>query len=163
MGRPTNPFILKFTLLVKGVEENKRMLCSQVLWRLSLHCRRSPLCNTVLRHLYASLPSPPGQMGKAANCAPKSSLSITKDDAYLQSVIPKRIELFESIKAQQIAHRQSISGDPIKVTLPDGTVKDGKKCETTPFDIAKEVSKSLASNCFNFSGRWSALGHVKAL
>ncbi|KAI3763563.1 hypothetical protein L2E82_13497 [Cichorium intybus] len=131
---------------VRCVEENKRMLCSQVLWRLSLHCRRSPLCNTVLRHLYASSPSPPGQMGKAANSAPKSSLSITKDDAYLQSVIPKRIELFESIKAQQIAHRQSISGDPIKVTLPDGTVKDGKKWETTPFDIAKEVSKSLASN-----------------
>lgn len=85
-------------------------------------------------------------MGKAANSAPKSSVSITKDDAYLQSVIPKRIELFESIKAQQIAHRQSISGDPIKVTLPDGTVKEGKKWATTPFDIAKEVSKSLASN-----------------
>lgn len=122
------------------------MLCSQFLRRFSLHCRRSPLCTNVPRHLYGTSPSPSALMGKAANSAPKSSVSITKDDAYLQSVIPKRIELFESIKAQQIAHRQSISGDPIKVTLPDGTVKEGKKWATTPFDIAKEVSKSLASN-----------------
>ncbi|GKD22875.1 threonine--tRNA ligase, mitochondrial 1-like protein [Tanacetum coccineum] len=33
-----------------------------------------------------------------------------------------------------------------RVTLSDGTVKEGKKWETTPFDIAKELSKSLASN-----------------
>ncbi|XP_035843299.1 threonine--tRNA ligase, cytoplasmic-like [Helianthus annuus] len=32
------------------------------------------------------------------------------------------------------------------VTLPDGTVKERKKWETTPVDIAKELSKSLASN-----------------
>ncbi|XP_071706160.1 threonine--tRNA ligase, mitochondrial 1-like [Rutidosis leptorrhynchoides] len=85
-------------------------------------------------------------MGKAANPAAKSSLKIIKDDVYYDSVIPKRIKLFESIKDQQIAHLQSISGDPIKVTLPDGTVKEGKKWETTPLDIAKELSKSLASN-----------------
>nr|XP_043627753.1 threonine--tRNA ligase, mitochondrial 1-like [Erigeron canadensis] len=89
-------------------------------------------------------------MGKAANpaskSASKSAVSIVKDDAYLDSVIPKRIELFETLKAQQIAHRQTISGDPIKVKLPDGTVKEGKKWETTPLDIAKELSKSLASN-----------------
>nr|GEW34153.1 threonine--tRNA ligase, mitochondrial 1 [Tanacetum cinerariifolium] len=33
-----------------------------------------------------------------------------------------------------------------RVTLSDGTVKEGKKWETTPFDIAKELSNSLASN-----------------
>ena len=33
-----------------------------------------------------------------------------------------------------------------RITLPDGTVKEGKKWETTPFDIAKEISKGLASN-----------------
>ncbi|KAJ0443373.1 putative threonine--tRNA ligase [Helianthus annuus] len=32
------------------------------------------------------------------------------------------------------------------VTLPDGTVKERKKWETTPVDIAKELLKSLASN-----------------
>ncbi|KAK3022344.1 hypothetical protein RJ639_047049 [Escallonia herrerae] len=106
-------------------------------------------------------------MGKAANAAPKSGPAISKDDSYLQSVVPKRIALFESIKAQQLSCRQSIAGDPIKyssalfsytcpithslthtllITLPDGTVKEGKKWESTPFDIAKELSKSLASN-----------------
>ena len=30
--------------------------------------------------------------------------------------------------------------------LPDGSVKEGKKWNTTPFDVAKEISKSLASN-----------------
>ncbi|KAI3720300.1 hypothetical protein L6452_21215 [Arctium lappa] len=103
---------------------------------------RTRISSTVFRNLFAtSVP-----MGKATNAAPKSSVTIAKDEGYLQSVIPKRIQLFESLKAQQIAHRQSISGDPIKVTLPDGTVKEGKKWETTPFDIAKELSKSLASN-----------------
>ncbi|MFS8029484.1 putative threonine--tRNA ligase [Helianthus anomalus] len=123
------------------------MLCTQILWRFSLHCRRiSPPFNAVLRRLYASPPSLQPQMGKAANNAPKSTLSIAKDDAYLQSVIPKRIQMFESIKTEQIAHLKSISGDPIKITLPDGTVKEGKKWETTPFDIAKEIGKGLASN-----------------
>ncbi|KAK9074660.1 hypothetical protein SSX86_007258 [Deinandra increscens subsp. villosa] len=124
------------------------MLCSQIPWRFSFRCRRFPPFNAVLRRLFSSSPSssPPVQMGKVSNSDSKSSLSIVKDDAYLQSVIPKRIELFESIKSLQIAHRQSIAGDLIKVTLPDGTVKEGKKWETTPFDIAKELSKSLASN-----------------
>ncbi|XP_047324109.1 threonine--tRNA ligase, mitochondrial 1-like [Impatiens glandulifera] len=69
-----------------------------------------------------------------------------KDDAYLQTIVPKRISLFESIKAQHFAHLQSISGETIKITLPNGTVKEGKKWLTTPLDIAKEISKSLASN-----------------
>ncbi|KAM0054258.1 putative threonine--tRNA ligase [Helianthus debilis subsp. tardiflorus] len=73
---------------------------------------------------------------------------MAKDEEYLQSVIPKRIQLFESYKAEQIAHLRSISGDPIKVTLPDhdGIVKEGKKWETTPLDIAKELPNRLASN-----------------
>nr|XP_043623458.1 threonine--tRNA ligase, mitochondrial 1-like [Erigeron canadensis] len=128
------------------------MLCAQnIIRRISNNnFRRSqPPITTVLRSLH--LPSsPPSTMGKAVNpaskSASKSAVSIVKDDAYLDSVIPKRIELFETLKAQQIAHRQSISGDPIKIKLPDGTVKEGKKWETTPLDIAKELSKSLASN-----------------
>ncbi|KAJ9563805.1 hypothetical protein OSB04_008965 [Centaurea solstitialis] len=129
------------------------MLCSQILWRFSSHFRRRtpppPSSSTavLLRRLFSTTSSPP--MGKATNSGAQKkppSVAIVKDDAYLQSVIDKRINLFEELKLQQIAHRQSIAGDPIKVTLPDGTVKEGKKWETTPFDIAKELSKSLASN-----------------
>ena len=34
---------------------------------------------------------------------------------------------------------------PIKVTLPDGSVKEGGRLVTTPMDIAKGISKSLSS------------------
>lgn len=30
--------------------------------------------------------------------------------------------------------------------MPDGKIKEGKKWSTTPFDVAKEISKGLASN-----------------
>lgn len=33
-----------------------------------------------------------------------------------------------------------------RITLQDGKVKEGKKWNTTPLDVAKEISKSLASN-----------------
>ncbi|XP_062025534.1 threonine--tRNA ligase, mitochondrial 1-like [Rosa rugosa] len=65
----------------------------------------------------------------------------------LESVILKRIKLFEAIQAEQLAQRQALPSDPIMITiLPDGKVKEGKKWVTSPFDVAKEVSKSLASN-----------------
>ena len=35
---------------------------------------------------------------------------------------------------------------PIKVTLPDGKVVDGKAWETTPYDVAAQISKGLADN-----------------
>ncbi|XP_076918749.1 threonine--tRNA ligase, mitochondrial 1-like [Bidens hawaiensis] len=118
-----------------------------MLFRYSVIRRRTPPLTTVIRRLYSPSTSPsPSPMGKAANAAPKSTISIAKDEAYLQSVIPKRIQLFESIKLEQIENLKAVAGDPIKITLPDGTVKEGKKWETTPFDIAKELSKSLASN-----------------
>ncbi|VVB15116.1 unnamed protein product [Arabis nemorensis] len=69
-----------------------------------------------------------------------------KDDAYLSAVIPKRIKLFEQIQVNQLEKLKSLPHDPIKITLPDGTVKEGKKWETTPMDIAGEISKGLANS-----------------
>lgn len=69
-----------------------------------------------------------------------------KDESYLNATIPKRISLFEAIQAEQKTRRLSLSPDPIKVTLPDGKVKEGKKWQTTPFDVAREISKNLANN-----------------
>ncbi|KAF6168958.1 hypothetical protein GIB67_038455 [Kingdonia uniflora] len=77
---------------------------------------------------------------------PNPSQSHPKDEAYLESIKQKRINLFESIKNEQQLMRLNIGGDPIKVTLTDGTMKEGKKWVTTPLDIAKEISKSLGSN-----------------
>ena len=31
--------------------------------------------------------------------------------------------------------------EPIKVTMPDGNVKEGKSFETSPYDIAASISK----------------------
>ncbi|KAL7240987.1 hypothetical protein ACSBR2_006586 [Camellia fascicularis] len=123
------------------------MLCSQLWRRLSIPRRRAHPCKTLLRRFSSPPPPPPPpEMGKKPNAQPESSPAHPKDEAYLETVIPKRIAAFESIKAQQLAHLQSISGDPIKITLLDGSVKEGKKWVSTPFDIAKEISKSLASN-----------------
>ncbi|XP_020270441.1 threonine--tRNA ligase, mitochondrial 1 [Asparagus officinalis] len=72
---------------------------------------------------------------------------VAKDEAYLNAVTEKRVKLFESIQAQQIAHRESIGGELIKITLPDGAVKEGKRWLTSPLDVAKEISLGLASNC----------------
>ena len=36
--------------------------------------------------------------------------------------------------------------DPINVKLPDGTVKQGVKGKTSPYDIALGISKGLAEN-----------------
>ncbi|XP_039131245.1 threonine--tRNA ligase, mitochondrial 1-like [Dioscorea cayenensis subsp. rotundata] len=83
--------------------------------------------------------------GKTKVAAAAKSKSV-KDEAYLQAVIQKRIGLFESIQSAQLAKRQSIGGDPIKVTLPDGTVKEGKKWISSPMDIAKEISSGLAAS-----------------
>jgi threonyl-tRNA synthetase len=76
----------------------------------------------------------------------KSSPAHPKDEAYLTSVIEKRIKIFKDIQDKQTARLQSIAGDPIKIKLPDGPVREGQKWLTTPFDIAKGISKSLANN-----------------
>eukprot|EP00271_Cylindrocystis_brebissonii_P011536 TRINITY_DN29384_c0_g1_i1.p1 TRINITY_DN29384_c0_g1~~TRINITY_DN29384_c0_g1_i1.p1 ORF type:complete len:771 (-),score=164.35 TRINITY_DN29384_c0_g1_i1:568-2880(-) len=61
---------------------------------------------------------------------------------YFQS----RIRMFERLQKEQAEHRLKIGGEPIKVTMPDGAVKEGKQWLTTPFDIAKEISKGLAND-----------------
>jgi threonyl-tRNA synthetase len=33
-----------------------------------------------------------------------------------------------------------------RITLPDGTVKEGKRWHSSPMDIAKEIGKSVAAN-----------------
>ncbi|XP_057485757.1 threonine--tRNA ligase, mitochondrial 1-like [Actinidia eriantha] len=126
------------------------MLYPQVWWRLSVSLLRASPCNTSLR-LFSSLsppppPPPPPPMGKKSNAPPESSIDHPKDEAYLNTVISKRVALFESIKSKQLAQIQPLSGDLIKITLPDGSVKEGKKWISTPLDIAKEISKSLAAN-----------------
>lgn len=55
--------------------------------------------------------------------------------------------MFEEIQAKQALERLNIGGEAIKVTLPDGAIKEGKKWITTPLDVAKEISSGLAASC----------------
>jgi len=58
----------------------------------------------------------------------------------------ERLAMFQKIKERNEADRAKLANDPIKITLPDGTVKEGIKHKTSPFDIAMGISKGLASN-----------------
>ncbi|VVA91722.1 unnamed protein product [Arabis nemorensis] len=73
-----------------------------------------------------------------------------KDEAYLSAVIPKRIMLFEDLQANQLEYLQSLPHDPIKVTYRDGNnvevVIEGTRWETTPMEIAMQISKGLAKS-----------------
>lgn len=58
----------------------------------------------------------------------------------------RRIELFEKFHARQQAQVEAAraAAVPIKIVLPDGSVKEGIKGVTTPLDVALGISKSLA-------------------
>lgn len=84
--------------------------------------------------------------GKTKAAAADSAL-VVRDDSYLEAVTQKRIRFFEEIQARQAVERLNIGGEVIKVTLPDGAIKEGKKWMTTPMDIAKEISSGFAASC----------------
>lgn len=84
-----------------------------------------------------------GDDGAASPVPPQPAL---KGNAYLQVVISKRIRMFEQIQSEQQLRRLQIGGDTIRITLPDGQVKEGKRWITSPMDIAKEISKGLAAS-----------------
>ncbi|GKT82809.1 LOW QUALITY PROTEIN: threonyl-tRNA synthetase [Colletotrichum tofieldiae] len=57
--------------------------------------------------------------------------------------LQKRIELFDKLKKEyddEIAKRPR---EPITITMPDGSVRQGTSYETTPGEIAKSISNSL--------------------
>lgn len=58
--------------------------------------------------------------------------------------IEHRIKTFENIYKQQCEERSKLPDTPIKIKLPDGTIKDGFKLKTTPLQIAEGISKGLA-------------------
>nr|XP_027192604.1 threonine--tRNA ligase, mitochondrial 1-like [Cicer arietinum] len=69
-----------------------------------------------------------------------------KDELYLATSIPKRVRVFEWIQEEQQICLLSPYTDLIKVLLPDGNVKEGKKWQTAHLDVAREISKNLANN-----------------
>lgn len=59
------------------------------------------------------------------------------------SFLQDRLDLFAKIKARQDEELANKPREPIQITMPDGSVKEGTSWETTPGDIAKGISNSL--------------------
>ncbi|XP_020082672.1 threonine--tRNA ligase, mitochondrial 1-like isoform X3 [Ananas comosus] len=104
------------------------------------------LATSAMGDNHAAAAAAPADPAEPKAKTPAPAPASCRDEAYLDAVIQKRIRLFEAIQAKQAAERQSIGGDPIKITLPDGAVKEGKKWITSPMDIAKEISSGLAAS-----------------
>ena len=70
------------------------------------------------------------------------SLKDNRDDI---EFIKHRIKVFGDIFERQCAERQAMKDEPIRITLPDGTVKEGFRYKTTPLMIAEGIHKMLAN------------------
>lgn len=60
------------------------------------------------------------------------------------SYIDHRIKIFDKLKAEYDEWVKQQPRQEISITLPDGSMRSGTSWETTPMDIAKELSKSLS-------------------
>ncbi|KAG5420241.1 THS1 [Candida metapsilosis] len=69
-----------------------------------------------------------------------SPLYLDPQPAFLE----ERIKLFEELKAKYDAEIAAKEKKPIKITLKDGSVKEGTSYETSPMDIANSIGKSFA-------------------
>lgn len=75
----------------------------------------------------------------AAKADDSGPLEMNPPPSFLQD----RLELFNRLKAKQDEETAKQPRVPIKITMPDGSVKEGTSWETTPGDIAKGISSSL--------------------
>lgn len=82
----------------------------------------------------------PKKEKKAAAATEESGpLEMTPPPSFLQD----RLELFDKLKARQDEEFSKKPREPIQITMPDGSVKEGTSWETTPGDIARGISNSL--------------------
>ncbi|ORZ33962.1 threonyl-tRNA synthetase [Catenaria anguillulae PL171] len=84
--------------------------------------------------------APKAAKGKGAADPNAYPLEMTPPPEYLAH----RIAMFEKLKAEYDAEIQSKPREPISITLPNGTVKEGTSWQTTPMEIAKSIAKSLS-------------------
>eukprot|EP00484_Ammonia_sp_Unknown_P029164 CAMPEP_0197024578 /NCGR_PEP_ID=MMETSP1384-20130603/5093_1 /TAXON_ID=29189 /ORGANISM="Ammonia sp." /LENGTH=961 /DNA_ID=CAMNT_0042452981 /DNA_START=48 /DNA_END=2933 /DNA_ORIENTATION=- len=83
--------------------------------------------------------------GKAKGKASKQKSTVQlKDQRNDVQFISHRIRVFEEIYKRQCEEREKLPNIPIKIKLPDGTIKDGFKLKTTPLEIATNISPGLA-------------------
>lgn len=81
----------------------------------------------------------PKKEKKAAASEESGPLEMNPPPSFLQD----RLELFDKLKARQDEEFAKKPREPIQITMPDGSVKEGTSWETTPGDIARAISNSL--------------------
>eukprot|EP00933_Yihiella_yeosuensis_P061117 TRINITY_DN63949_c0_g1_i1.p1 TRINITY_DN63949_c0_g1~~TRINITY_DN63949_c0_g1_i1.p1 ORF type:complete len:906 (+),score=260.86 TRINITY_DN63949_c0_g1_i1:82-2718(+) len=72
----------------------------------------------------------------------EGEFKVQKNAPYMKNRLQVWDKLFKK-------HQDNVKGKerkPIKIELPDGTIKDGKAFETSPMDIAAGISKGLADS-----------------
>lgn len=60
--------------------------------------------------------------------------------------IATRLAVFERLYEKQLAATAALPDQPIVITLPDGTKKDGVAMKTSPMDVALGIAKGLADS-----------------
>jgi threonyl-tRNA synthetase len=58
----------------------------------------------------------------------------------------ERAAIWDELFAKQVEVYKGYDRNPIKITLPDGAVKDGTSFESSPFTVAKAISSQLAKS-----------------
>ncbi|ETO16553.1 threonyl-tRNA synthetase [Reticulomyxa filosa] len=86
-----------------------------------------------------------GKKNNQINDTTQKKKADIKLEDHLQEIefIKQRIELFDKLYAEQQKGLES-KKKSIKITLPDGNSIDGVAFETSPFDVAKNISLGLA-------------------
>lgn len=71
---------------------------------------------------------------------PQNPLLLDPQPEFIES----RIKLFDELKAKYDEEISQKARQPIKITLKDGSVKEGTSYETSPLDIANAIGKSFS-------------------
>ncbi|KAJ6588367.1 hypothetical protein B0H19DRAFT_1098957 [Mycena capillaripes] len=126
---------------------------------LSLHRCHVPFSSTYRPRLHAirTMTTPVASSSDPHPALPKDALKTKEKKAKsaAASAFPlelqpppaffdHRLKIFEKLKAEHDEFLKAQSREDIVITMPDGSERKGKSWETSPMDVAKEVSKSLS-------------------
>ncbi|CAE6493949.1 unnamed protein product [Rhizoctonia solani] len=95
-----------------------------------------------------SQPAPPApgpnvkkeKKAKATDSEPKAPLELNPPPDFFDH----RIQIYDKFKKEHDDFVAAQPREPITITLPDGSTKEGKSWETSPMAIAAQLSKSLS-------------------
>lgn len=108
----------------------------------------------------------PPKQAKQAKAKPEKKAPVKKNVAFKDMEKPEfieyRLKKWDEFKKRREEELKDKKGVAITITLPDGSTKAGKAYETTPYDIANEISKTLGQKCVvsKVNGKLYDLGRV---